>query len=197
MKFYIEITLLSGPDVGINFLWSRLYQQIHLALVDNGNRAVSLGVSFPQYDADQNKLGSKLRIFAKSELDLAKMNVKQWLSRLLDYVHITQIREVPHNVELYAVYKRQQPVRSYAKLERLINRRAKRENISIEKARNDLITNSVNVGDEKLKTPFIDMKSMSSGNWFRLFIVKEKATNYFDGNFSSYGLSNNSTVPDF
>lgn len=87
MKFYIEITLLPGVDIGINFLWAKLYQQIHLALVDmnDGKGSVPVGVAFPQYDTDKNRLGNKLRLFASSESDLIKLDIKKWLNRLLDY----------------------------------------------------------------------------------------------------------------
>lgn len=200
MKFYIEITLRPSGDIGINFLWTKLYQQIHLALVDmnDGKSDVPIGAAFPQYDVEKNRLGSKLRLFAKSESELVKMDIKKWLNRLLDYVHITQIREVPNNVKSYSVYKRQQPNRSSAKLERLIKRRAKREGMTIEEARSSIIANFTNSdGVRLLKAPFIEMKSISSESRFRLFIIMEKASNYLEGNFSSYGLSDKSTVPDF
>ena len=200
MKFYIEITLLPSENIGINFLWTKLYQQIHLALVDmnDGKANVPIGVAFPKYDAEKNRLGSKLRLFAKSESELVKMDIKKWLNRLLDYVHITQIREVPNSVKSYSVYKRQQLNRSSAKLERLIKRRAKREGVTIEEARSRIIADSTNNDDTRLlKSPFIWMKSISSENLFRLFIIREKASNYVEGSFSSYGLSDKSTVPNF
>jgi CRISPR-associated endonuclease Csy4 len=206
MKFYIEITLLPTVDINIGFLWGKLYQQIHLALVDmsygNGNGSVPIGVGFPQYDTEKNRLGNKLRLFAKSESDLVKMDINKWLNRLLDYVDITPIREVPSGVATYSVYKRQQSNRSSAKLERLIKRRAKRENISIQEARSIIIANAENKKLKKdnehlLKTAFINMKSISSNNRFHLFILKKSASNCFEGDFSCYGLSEKSTVPEF
>ena len=207
MKFYIEITLLPSIDVGINFLWAKLYQQIHLALVDmsDGKGIAPIGAAFPQYDTDKNRLGSKLRLFAKSESDLLKLDIKKWLNHLLDYAHITQIREVPNRIESYAIYKRQQPHRSFAKLKRLIKRKAKREGMSMEEAKINLTISPKNTIDKKiktddaqlLKTPFIEIKSMSSDNRFRLFIIKERSLSYLEGNFNSYGLGDKSTVPEF
>ena len=34
MKNYIEMTLLPDADITLNFLWEKLYQQLHLALVE-------------------------------------------------------------------------------------------------------------------------------------------------------------------
>ena len=208
MKFYIEITLCPGVDVGISFLWGKVYQQVHLALVDmiGGKGNISVGVSFPEYDPIKNRLGSKLRLFGKSEDDFQKLNIKKWLNNLLDYVHITQIREVPINkVTSYSIYKRQQPKRTSAKLERLIKRKAKRESMTLEAARNIFISIDASSEDTKLKiddknllkAPFISMKSLSSDNQFRLFIVKENVGSDSDGYFSSYGLSDKTTVPEF
>ena len=47
MKHYIEITLLPDAEVGLGFIWQKMYQQIHLALVEvkdaneNGKGTVS------------------------------------------------------------------------------------------------------------------------------------------------------------
>ena len=34
MKHYIEITLLPNPDINLLSLWSKVFQQIHLGLVE-------------------------------------------------------------------------------------------------------------------------------------------------------------------
>lgn len=51
MRFYCEITLLPNPEVNLNFLWSKAFQQIHLGLVEmqDDRKQVPIGVGFPEY----------------------------------------------------------------------------------------------------------------------------------------------------
>jgi len=152
MKFYMEITLLPNPEVGIHFLWSKIYQQIHLGLVEmqDDQKRVPIGVSFPEYvvggrsqlpashDArtslcidKYSVLGGKLRLFAEDEATLAKFDAAKWLARLSDYVHCTGIRPVPEKLKGHAVYQREQPKTNK---ERLARRYAKRHGVDLETA---------------------------------------------------------------
>jgi len=207
MKYYIEITLIPSVDVESHFLWSKFYQQVHLALVEmqNNHHAVEIGVAFPEYDVEKHQLGSKLRFFAKEQTLLLQLNIKNWLKRLLDYVHITQIREVPEQVNAYAIYKRKQPTRSFSKLKRTIKRKALREGVSMEEAMEDLEKHLAKTEDKSvyiekmssMKPPFIKMRSLSSDKQFCLYITKEQVDLPVDGSFTVYGLSNKTTVPEF
>ena len=71
MRFYCEITLLPNPEVNLNFLWSKVFQQIHLGLVEmqDEQRRVPIGISFPEYVIGEkySVLGDKLRLFAQDE----------------------------------------------------------------------------------------------------------------------------------
>ena len=61
VKFYQELTLLPDAEITENHIWSKVYQQLHLALVTqmNGGAKGQIGVSFPQYnDSSKNGLGS-------------------------------------------------------------------------------------------------------------------------------------------
>ncbi len=40
-------------------------------------------------------------MFAPFQETLESLNIRKWLSRLTDYVHITGIREVPKNIKEY------------------------------------------------------------------------------------------------
>ncbi len=211
MEKYIDITLLPSAEVGHHFLWSKVYLQIHLGLVEmqDDDRKVPVGISLPEYNGESRWLGSKLRLLAPDESTLMKLNAKKWLNRLLDYVHLTQVREVPNRIQSYAIYKRQQPPRSLSKLKRTVIRKASREGISPEEAHKQLEISLNNraraakktevVIDELplLKTPFIQMKSLSSNQKFRLFIKKEPAESKIAVGFTTFGLSNKSTVPEF
>lgn len=48
MKYYQEITIIKSPDISPYFIWSKLYTQLHLALVEvkNPDDSSNIGVSF-------------------------------------------------------------------------------------------------------------------------------------------------------
>ena len=195
MKYYLELTLLDCPEFSLYELWSQLYTQLHLALVEakNQEQKVSVGFSFPQYRFNPEKklgfLGTKLRLFAQTEEELNQLHIKKWLDRLTDYVHITSIREVPENIKGYAVYKRKQPKTN---AERLARHRAKRGDIDFDEALSRY-QNVVTTTD----LPFIQMKSLTSGQPFKLFIEKQPAEQSASQVFSTYGLSSESSIPEF
>lgn len=213
MKFYLEITLLPNGEVTLNFLWSKVFQQIHLGLVEmkDDQGRVPIGVSFPKYVIGEKYgvLCSKLRLLAKDEATLGQFNASQWLSRLTDYVHCTGIRPVPEKLTGYAIYQREQPKTNK---ERLARRYAQRHGIDYETALNgtvDLTAKAPPNADYKMQfrycdmpqksvsTPFIRLKSMSSEQTFCLWIKKTVVAEPSGSTFSSYGLSAISTVPEF
>ncbi|MEE9398380.1 MAG: type I-F CRISPR-associated endoribonuclease Cas6/Csy4 [Methylococcales bacterium] len=193
MKCYLNITLLPNADITLYFLWEKLYQQLHLALVESqdADGKVSIGVAFPDYDSEKNQLGNKLRVFAPSQEILEKLKINEWLSRMSDYVHISSIHNVPEKMEGYIFFKRIQPKGSNARLAR---RKAKRENMSCVAA----LSYFMDREEQASKLPFIRIKSQSSGKRYRLIIARENAgdSQTMDG-FSSYGLSSKSSVPNF
>ena len=214
MRFYLEITLLPNPEVGINFLWSKVFQQIHLGLVEiqDDQGRVPIGLSFPDYVTGEkfSLLGGKLRLLAKNEVTLSQFNATKWLSRLNDYVHCTSIRQVPEKITGYAIYQREQ---AKTNKERLARRYAKRHNVDYETALNgtiDLLTDKApanadykmqfrycDMPQKNLPTPFIRLKSESSEQMFCLWIKKTVFTEPSGMVFGSYGLSAESTVPEF
>ncbi len=193
MKCYIEITMLPSSEISIYFLWEKVYQQLHLALVEiqDVNGEVMVGVSFPEYDEDKYQLGCKLRLLAPSKKDLENLNIHKWLSRLSDYIHITSIRDVPGKPAEYAFFKRIQTKSSNTRLAR---RKAKREGISFEQALSLLCKRKEQIS----KAPYLHIKSLSTGKRYRLMIdcVKTKKTIAI-GNFSTYGLSSKHSIPIF
>lgn len=204
MKYYLEIKFLPDDDISIHFLWSKVYKQLHLALASmkDADNKVNVGFSFPEYRYDHNKgngfVGEKLRIFAQSEHDLARVDVQKWLERYLDYVHISSIKTVPNDkVTGYAIYKRKQ-VKSSA--ERLARAEAQNGRYDYENALAHYrkFVKSTNL-------PFIQMLSDSTSttlelkdkNYFKLFIEKKSAEKSETQVFSTYGLSSVSSVPEF
>ncbi len=204
MKYYLEIKFLPDDDISIHFLWSKVYKQLHLALASmkDADNKVNVGFSFPEYRYDQKKgngfVGEKLRIFAQSEYDLARVDVQKWLERYLDYVHISSVKAVPNEkVTGYVIYKRKQ-VKSSA--ERLARAEVKKGRYDYENALAHYrkFVKSTNL-------PFIQMLSDSTSpnlelkdkNCFKLFIEKQSAAKSETQIFSTYGLSSVSTVPEF
>jgi len=194
MKYYIDIQLFNDTEITLGFIWKKLYAQIHLALVEirDENNLVSVGLSFPKYQETKFPLGDRLRILAKSKDELENLNLNHWLSRLFDYIKISEIREVPKNINKYVSFGRQQ---FKTNRETLARRQAKRKGISYEEA----LQNYANFDENKNKTklPYVNIKSLSSDREMKVFIKKSEPKERKDGLFSTYGLSNKSTVPWF
>ena len=207
MKHYIEVTLMKSDDFSPYELWSRVYPQLHLALVEqkNAENKVNIGLSFPQYRFHQDKgigfLGEKIRLFALTESELKNLDIRKWLETsydkvdLTDYVHISSIKEVPESkITGYSTYRRKQ-VKTNA--QRLARHRVKRGDIGFDEAF-ARYSNVVTTTD----LPYIEMKSLSHSTVedvrrFKLFIEKQNAEQSETQVFSTYGLSSESSVPEF
>lgn len=196
MKYYQEITLIPHAELALNFIWSKLYAQLHLALVElqDAQGRVPVGVSLPKYQLKAGKhvspLGDKLRVFACDEATLQQLNLSQWLNRLLDYVHVTGIRPVPASVKAYATYQRRQ---FNGSPENMARRRLKRKgDISFEQA---VALYEPHVVHSNL--PYIRLKSLSNEQAFNLFIEKKAVDEASGFKFGTYGLSSTASVPDF
>ncbi len=204
MKYYQEITLIDQAEISSYFIWSKLYAQLHIALAESkdSNEKTNIGVSFPQYIFEKKiedkktkvNMGKKLRLFAQNEADLQKLDITKWLDRLMDYVHVKSIQEVPKQVIGYAIYKRKQ-VKTNA--QRLARHRIKRGDICFDEAL-ARYSNVITTTD----LPYIQMLSLSTSDEqdkkrFKLFIEKQNAEQSETQVFSTYGLSSESSVPEF
>jgi CRISPR-associated endonuclease Csy4 len=194
LNYYQELSLFPQEEIPINFLWSKVFQQIHLGLVEMQDEQgrVRIGLSFPEYIAGEkfSLLGGKLRLFAKDEVSLSQFNASKWLTRLSDYVHCSSIRPVPEKLIGHAIYQREQPKTNK---ERLARRYVKRHDVDY----NSALKCYSKMDQKTISTPFIRLKSLSGGNEFCLWIKKTVATEPSGMAFSSYGLSAASTVPEF
>ena len=195
MKYYIEMTLIDNPEINLFNLWSKVFQQIHLGLVeiqdDQGH--VPIGLSFPEYVIGDkySLLGSKLRLFANDEAILKQFDAVKWLASLSDYVHCTSIRPVPEKLIGYAIYQREQ---LKTNPERLARRYARRHDMDYEIA----LTLYSKRNYQTINSPFIRLKSLSSDNNFCMWVKKvPKDFQSSTTHFSTYGLSSISTVPEF
>ncbi len=192
MAYYQDITLLPTADVSISFLWQKVYKQIHLALVDNKkpNNTSAIGLAFPEYDADQHKLGNKLRLFAEDEALLNRCQCEQWLNRLKDYVYISSIKPVPEKLIGHACFKQ---VKFNGSKGRMIRRRLKRTDETLEQ----VLEHFKDFKEQLSPLPYIQSHSETNGHRFRLFIDMSIQNEPKYGVYSCYGLSNEFTVPLF
>jgi CRISPR-associated endonuclease Csy4 len=188
-KFYQEITLIPSEEINTNFLLCKVYEELHKIFSElKCNGEEDLVISFPKYCLDNLTLGDKIRIFYYSENQFKKVDLKKRLSKLLDYIHVTKIREVPSEIE-YVNFSRVQLKDNKDKLAR---RYSKRHNIEYAEA--CVLYSSYKEKDNGL--PFVRLKSNSNNNYYRLYIKQEK-TDFRVGEFNSYGLSKDATVPCF
>lgn len=212
MRRYQEITLLTNPEIGLNFLWSKVFQQLHLGFVEmqDEERLGSIGIGFPKYWIKENKfgLGDKCRLFAEDETTLERFAAPLRLARLSDYVHCMSIHPVPAKVTGYATYRRERPKTNP---ERLARRYAMRHGLDLETAMTTTVELKTPAGDVGYPTtfryadmavspvalPFIRLQSLSGGQTFCLWIGKTEVAAPVIGSFSAYGLSSVATVPEF
>jgi len=198
MKYYVELSLLPDADIGLGFLWQKVYQQVHLALVEHkvADHQSAIGLSFPKYGDTLFPLGDKLRLFAHTEEQLQALDIAHWLRRLTDYTHCTSIREVSPKVDKFVRFQR---FNIKSNFEKKAARRAKHLGKPLEEVMQYMRQEDQARGViYETKEPFIEMTSLSSKQErFKLFIVKEELSQAQEGYFSCYGLSRVATVPCF
>lgn len=219
MKYFIEIILIDAANFSLYKLWSKLYTQVHLALVEqqNPDKAVNIGVSFPGYKYSEKDgksfgtLGDKLRIFAPTESELQQLNLQKCLERLTDYLHIKSIQPVPENVVRHLLVRRYRADMNMERLtRRFMQRESKRTGTEISFAEAKTMQNQRFVDKQKVSLkeaekhyqqpqmkefPFIKLKSLSGKKDFSLQIEQIQAEQAKTGTFSTYGLSSHTTVP--
>ena len=86
MNYYQDITLLPGTDIALGFLWQKIYQQVHIALVEQKVDAQhsAIAVSIPGYGSKGFPLGNKLQVLAGEKNQLEKLNLAGFLTRFED-----------------------------------------------------------------------------------------------------------------
>lgn len=196
LSHYQEITILPDPEITSYFIWSKLYNQLHIALADikNTHGIESIGVSFPDYHFDSkngksSKLGNKLRVFALSEDDLTKLDLNKWLERLTDYVHIKPIKAVPDKIEGYVSVHRYR----FKPIEVQAQSLAEKLKISLDDA---LATVAKRKPEKPL--PYITLISETNKSPYPLKVLQQPADEPKPGTFNTYGMNgmrNNATVP--
>lgn len=196
MKYYQELTVLASFEVPVDFIWQKVYQQLHIgfASIQDSDGVVPVGVSFPQYCYENNKqtVGEKLRVFAEQQEILEQLKLKKILQRLNDYVHVTGVREVPETNLQYAVYRRIHQESSPMQKARRFVKRNQDKGVTYEQA-----VEMFSKKEAICRLPYVKCKSLTNNQVFNLFIEKKKCEQVAYKGFNSYGLSDVSTVPEF
>ena len=181
MDHYIDITVLPDPEFNVTTLMSALYSKLHRALVAVGEGEI--GISFPRAGKTP---GDLLRLHA-SRTAIERLMEQNWLKGLKDYSHASAINTVPSTAK-YSLFRRVQPKKTAARLRRAV----KRGSISEQEAETLLAER------QRLKKPFLQLQSQTTGQRFPLFIEQGKPqAEAIKGEFTSYGLSDKATVPWF
>ena len=184
MDHYLDIRLLPDPEFKETVLMNAFFGKLHRALVQAGQGEV--GISFPR--AGKN-LGDTLRLHGNRNALLRLMEL-EWLKGLKDYSDVSSIQPVPDNCQ-YRVVKR---VQSKSSVERLYRRSVKKGWMTPDEAKKKVADHK----SQLLKQPYVQVKSNSSGQVFRLFVHQGKFVDApREGTFSAYGLSGDATVPWF
>lgn len=194
MEWYQEITIRSTTELSAAHIWSKIYQQLHMRFIEfnHVDGQWKFGVSFPGYQDSQEKktLGNSMRVFAPTDSDLEDLNLTKLLRLYDDYVDITDIRDLRGtHIRRYASYWR---YRFESSRENKARRYAKRHGVSVDEAM-ELFPERI-LGEQP---PYIQMRSLSTGQRFRLYIKKTPKEEEADEGFGAYGLSEKSALPEF
>lgn len=187
MDHYVDICVRPDPEFTDSLLMNALFSKFHRVLVGFDNR--DLGVSFPRHNVERPSLGDCLRVHGSVE-SLQRLMADNWLTGMQDHTAVGAVEPVPEN----AVHCRLRRVQPKSNADRIRRRHMKRHGATYEEAVQK-IPDSV---EQRVRLPFIKIKSQSSGKHFRLFIEHmTPLAQPVNGEFNTYGLSRTATVPWF
>ncbi|QMR77380.1 type I-F CRISPR-associated endoribonuclease Cas6/Csy4 [Enterobacter sp. RHBSTW-00175] len=184
MDHYFQIRVLPDPEFSEEMLMAALVAKLHRAL---GQRGLGdIGISFPAHDI---KPGAVLRLHGHSQA-LRELELLAWRKGLGDYSLSSEIKPVP-DVNQWRCVSRVQ-VKSNA--QRLMRRSVNKGWMTEQEAQQRILT----MQDVKTDLPWLQLRSLSTGQSFRLFIQHgDLCSTPVAGTFSTYGLSSTATVPWF
>ncbi len=183
MNYYIDIQIQPDAEMRENVLLNKVYTKFHKALFTLQSN--DIGVSFPEY---RMTLGRTLRIHATKNR-LTQLQQLNWIGGLSGYCKVSAIQAIPDKVT-YRTVSRIQTTMSSAKLQRLIKRGTIAEsNIKQYKAK---------IFTRGLDNAFLEIESTSNGYKHRRYIKFGELTETPTiGQFDSFGLSKEATIPYF
>ena len=185
MDYYQDIFVKPNTEMGLNVLLGKVYKKLHYALKEI--RPYRIGVSFPNY---QTTLGNSIRLHC-CETDLANLHICDWLGELISSCQVSNKEATPKKGIKYRTVSRWQSNMSKSKLRRLV----KRGSISGEEKQK---YHSAMMMSQLTPLPYLVMKSGSTGQWHRRYFLMGDLTDVPTfGEFDSFGLSRQATIPWF
>ncbi|RLM19708.1 type I-F CRISPR-associated endoribonuclease Cas6/Csy4 [Brenneria alni] len=184
MDHYLEIRVLPDPEFTESDLLNALFAKLHRSLgqMAGGN----IGVSFPEAG---KMLGKTIRLHGPAHA-LFALQASNWLKGLRDYTQSGEIQPVPVGAKFRTVQRVQ--VKSSAL--RLRRRSVQKGWLTEQQAQEQIPLTR----EKRTNLPFLQLKSLSSGQMFKLFVAQGPIQETpVKGEFSSYGLSATATVPWF
>jgi CRISPR-associated endonuclease Csy4 len=195
LTHFVDFLVLPDPEFELTHLMSALFAKLHRALFDREQQQgiCDLGVSFPEHEQARIKLGPLLRLHG-TETALTAFISTPWLEGMRDHLRMPlAVQLVPSSCKTYVVVRR---VQANSNPERLRRRLLKRNpEMKPETARSQIPDSAA----EHLRLPFVQIRSRSTGQAYRLFVQHAPANGAAVlGHFTSYGMSQaGSTVPWF
>lgn len=187
MDSYLDIELRPDPEIAAHQLLGALYTKLHKALVAHGSTGIA--VCFPDHRIKPATLGTHLRLLG-SQTALQALMSADWLGGMRDHVLAHAVAAVPTDAQHRAVRR----VQAKSNPERLRRRLMKRHGLNAAQALDRLPDSAA----EYLDLPFVQLRSGSSGQTFRMFLNVGPALSVaILGEFNAYGLSQSATVPWF
>ena len=147
-------------------------------------------MSFPGFkDLPVPYLGTRLRLHGGLTA-LSGLLASNWLNGIRDHVVLTPALPVPGATQ----YRTVRRVQVKSSPERLRRRLMRRHAIDAQTARQRIPDDAAQL----THLPFMQLRSMSTGQTFRLFIDHSlPQLNAVSGDFNAYGLSQEATIPWF
>jgi len=187
MDHYLDLRLRADPEFPQHQLLDALFARLHRALVQRNSTDV--GLSFPDARPGlRGGLGGRMRLHGTAAA-LVIFESPAWLIGMRDHIEASSPLEVPRNAGLIAVRR----VQAKSNVQRLRRRQMKRKGWTAEEAAAAVPESAVEI----LDLPFLTVRSLSTGQTFRLFVRQQAITSMAAGPFNAYGFSTEATLPQF
>ena len=192
LAYYQDIRMFPDAEVGSREIGEKLFFILHLEFVKNkDSQGLSkYALSFPEYSKHTKTLGRYFRVMAYDRNSLNELNLKTLCERMSGYVECSDIEEIPET-NRFLCFER---VQGKTNSKRLMRRMIKRKGVSSEEAKEAY---KGFIPADMSKYPYVSVRSISTGQNFKLYINCIVITNKGNGGFNMYGLSNGGNVPDF
>lgn len=187
MDSYINIHIRPTPELSPMHLMEAAFAKLHTALT--ALQRSDVGVSFPEFDGKNPRIGQCLRLHGAA-FALTTVMDTPWQVGLRDYLAVSEVQPVPITSQYRCVSRAQ----AKSNPERLRRRQMHRHGLTQEEAQKRIPDSAA----ETLDLPYIKVHSQSTGQKFRLFIRHGPLQPIpMSGTFNFYGLSNTATIPWF